>query len=49
MFRGCSGFTSLVIQPGITNIGAEAFYECTGMSGTLTIPNTVTIIQRHAF
>jgi hypothetical protein len=33
----------------VTAIGAEAFIECTGLSGTLTIPNSVTTIGNMAF
>ena len=30
-------------------IGEHAFYECSGLTGTLTIPNTVTTIGENAF
>ena len=31
------------------NIGSYAFYECTGFSGTLTLPEVLTHIGTHAF
>ncbi|MBR5725498.1 MAG: leucine-rich repeat protein [Muribaculaceae bacterium] len=33
----------------VTQIGAYAFYTCTGLTGTLTIPNTVGFIDSFAF
>lgn len=33
----------------VTAIGEEAFYECDGLTGSLTIPNSVTSIGDYAF
>ena len=41
--------TALRLPEGLTNIGARAFYGCSGLSGELRIPSTVTIIQESAF
>jgi len=44
-----SEITSLVINYGITTIGAAAFYGCSGLTGTLTIPNSVQSTGYAAF
>ena len=36
------------IQEGVTSIGEEAFYKCSGLT-SITIPNSVTIIGEDAF
>ncbi len=33
----------------VTKIGANAFFNCTGLTGNVTIPNTVTSISEYAF
>jgi hypothetical protein len=33
----------------VTTIEARAFYDCSGLNGTLTIPNSVTTIEDYAF
>ncbi|MDR2369250.1 MAG: leucine-rich repeat domain-containing protein, partial [Mycoplasmataceae bacterium] len=33
----------------VTSIGKEAFYECTGLTGTLNIPDSVTTIGQDSF
>ena len=33
----------------MTSIGTFAFYQCTGLTGTFTIPNSVTSINTYAF
>ena len=48
-FGNCSGFTSLVLSNSLTRIASNAFYNCTGFSGTLNIPNSVVEIGRDAF
>jgi len=42
-------FTSLNLPNGLKRIGAEAFFQCTGLTGTLVIPNSVTEIGAAAF
>ena len=41
--------TSLVLEEGITHIGENAFYNCSGFKGSLIIPNNVTTIGNSAF
>jgi len=41
--------TSLVLQNGITYIGANAFWHYSGFSGSLNIPDSVLAIGEHAF
>ncbi len=48
-FQNCTGFTGLTISDGVQNIGAEAFFGCTGMKGALTIPDSVKTIGHRAF
>lgn len=48
-FDACSGFTSIKIEPGVTTIGTYAFENCSGLKGSLTIPDTVTEIRQGAF
>ena len=43
-----SGIRHVIIEPGITGIGAEAFFEC-GSIETIEIPNTVKSIGMQAF
>ncbi len=39
---------SVVIQPGVTDIGENAFYRCSGLT-SVTIPDSVTSIGDYAF
>ena len=39
---------SVVIRPGVTNIGWHAFMDCSGLT-SVTIPNSVTSIGEKAF
>ena len=51
VFSDCSGFSSLQFEEGshLTVIGRYAFDDCSGLTGTLTIPASVTIIGDTAF
>jgi hypothetical protein len=40
---------TIVIQEGVTSIGASAFRGCSGFTGSLTIPGSVTSIGGNAF
>ena len=43
-----SGCTNTAIPNSVTNIGDNAFYECSGLT-SITIPNSVTSIGNNAF
>jgi len=43
------GITTLIINPGVTNIGNDAFLELYNITGSVDIPNTVTVIGDSAF
>jgi len=44
-----SDFTSLVIEQGVTSIGAYAFFFSNNIVGNITIPNSVISISKSAF
>ena len=48
-FDGCSGLKSVTIGNGVTCIGDCAFAGCSGLTGSLTIPDSVTSIGDSAF
>ena len=48
-FRSCSGLTSVKLPSSLTSIGNSAFYNCSGLTGTLVIPSSVTSIGDSAF
>ena len=48
-FSGCYNLSSITFQNNITKIGDYAFYGCSSLAGTLTIPNSVTSIGHSAF
>ena len=43
-----SDITSVVIEPGVTSIGLQAFYECSNLT-SITIPSGLTSIGEQAF
>ena len=43
-----SDITSVVIEPGVTSIGSQAFYECSNLT-SITIPSGLTSIGEQAF
>jgi uncharacterized protein YjdB len=45
----CSRLTSVTIGNNVTEIGHDAFRNCTGLTGELNIPNSVTTIGPDAF
>ena len=48
-FSNCTGFESLKIGKGLTEIPNYCFDGCTGFTGKLTIPEGITSIGRYAF
>lgn len=48
-FEGCKGFTALKLSNSLTCIPEYAFDGCSGLEGTLTIPESVTEIGYCAF
>lgn len=48
-FNSCSNLKQPFFYSGQTIIGGSEFSNCTGMTGSLTIPNSVTSIDGNAF
>ncbi len=48
-FYGCRGLTSIIMPNLVARIGTGAFQGCSKLTGTLTIPNSVTSINKNAF
>lgn len=48
-FRSNPGITALSFGKGLTTIQAYAFADCTGLSGVITLPSTVTALDETAF
>lgn len=48
-FSGCKEITSINIASTVTEIGAYAFYQCTGIEGEVTIGEEIVSIGRSAF
>ena len=48
-FSGCNEITSITIPSTVTEIGAYAFYQCTGIKDEVTIGEEIVRIGRSAF
>ena len=48
-FSGCHSLTTLSLGENIKTIGSYAFYDCTQITGSVTIPQSVTSIGPCAF
>lgn len=48
-FQSQKGITSVTFPEGLLKINNSAFLNCTGLSGDLVIPNSVTYLGRQAF
>ena len=48
-FKQCGSLTSIIFPSSLTSIGAYAFYNCRGFTGSLTLPNSLTSIGDYAF
>ncbi|MBO5440738.1 MAG: leucine-rich repeat domain-containing protein, partial [Clostridia bacterium] len=51
-FANCSNMIAtneLVFAEGMTEIGADAFHDCSSLSGTIVFPSTLTTIKEEAF
>ena len=49
VFKHCLGITAAVIPNGVLRIGAEAFWNCHNITGSITIPNSVVELGDNAF
>ena len=49
IFEGCKGFTSLQMNQACTTLPNSMFEGCTGLTGNVTIPSTVTKIETNVF
>lgn len=47
-FRGCSGFTSIIIPESVTSFGNYCFRYCTGLT-SMVIPDSVTSLGQSCF
>ncbi len=47
-FYGCSAMTSLILQEGVTTVGAQSFQNCTALE-TFSAPITLTEMGDYAF
>ena len=45
-FSQRANLTTLVIDNGVTTIGSSAFYNCSGFTGSLTIPASVLPLRK---
>lgn len=48
-FGGCKKLTDLVIPDSVTTIRYKAFNYCSGLTGTIVIPNGVSLIEEYTF
>lgn len=48
-FQFYSNITNLTIGPNVKTIGSLAFFECTGLTGNIEIPDGVTSIGKESF
>lgn len=48
-FYGCTEITALRLAESVTEIGAYAFYRCTGLAGELTLGEEIVRVGRSAF
>ena len=48
-FSGCHSLTTLSLGENIKTVGSYAFYDCTQITGSVTIPQSVTSIGNEAF
>lgn len=49
VFAGCTGFTKMDLGRGVQQLGTAAFYGCTGLTGSLVIPDNVVTLGTHVF
>jgi hypothetical protein len=44
-----TSLTSIILPVGLTSIGYRAFFQCSGLTGTLALPENLTFIGYNAF
>ena len=49
VFMGSTVLESAVLPEGLKRIESKAFADCTGLSGVITLPSTVTSLDETAF
>ncbi|MDR0713506.1 MAG: leucine-rich repeat domain-containing protein, partial [Bacteroidales bacterium] len=47
--QNCTGLQTFVFPAGVTAIGASAFFDCSGLTGSLNLPAGVISIGEYAF
>ena len=48
-FAGCAYLESIELPEGLKNIGESAFSGCRALSGKLSLPEGITVINKSAF
>lgn len=48
-FSGCKSLTALTLPEGLTSLGEKAFYNCSALSGSVSVPGGVKTIPAYAF
>ncbi|MBR2909892.1 MAG: leucine-rich repeat domain-containing protein [Clostridia bacterium] len=48
-FYNCTSMTGITFQDGLLSVSNYAFYSCSGLTGTLIIPDSVTSIGNNTF
>ena len=49
IFESCEGLTGITLPNTLNTIGYRAFYNCSGIKGSIDIPDTVTKVGEAAF
>ena len=49
LFRSCRGLTSMTIPSGVTSIGNDAFYGCSGLTSIYVYPENLPELESGIF